>query len=1480
MKIRQFFKHKYFLRILSVIWVACICITVHSPVARAGCMDISDIPLDTQEQTGPGIIMFLIDDSGSMDWEMLCPELDGQFAVGGTKYSYVLANAGDNAYSSSDTNGKILEGSTAAMRWKSQWSGYNRMYYNPNSTYTPWPMWSTLISPNGSTQTPLPASAPNADPTTPRSNPVLSTSTLNLSNTYYNFAAPTIDQLINSNGIVVDNTREVIIDNTDSRFSTNPTNTYSRRGNKIYWTTSSSGGYDTTTGSMTTGSYAVTGNTQSGTMTATWQLSGLPYACNYDVYACWKASSTNTGSATYKIYTDTSVVYGTYPQSQTSNGNTWVLLASDVPLDSSSYSPRVTVSASTTTSIFLVADAIRLVPKTVSFAVTGPAAWTSASNTSAINGSYIYTSTVNTTTPYTATWTAKNLDAATAYDVYTRWISGTDRSTSVPYTVASTTPVTYTANQSTNNATWTKIASSVYFTGGVGTVKIGNGTTTFMMTSTNGKAVADAVAFVPSNVLTTTITVLRAHYFVQNDNGTYLVNLANPIEYYAFQDSTTSGTQDNVDPGELIRLSSTQAQAAGIVTGRSYTDERQNFANWYQFYRRRELTAKNGISNVIYTMTGVEIGIVTIHERITQRALPVHLLFQGTTYDSTGALLNTLYGYNSADNTPLKPGLQKVGRYFKGDYLKPAGGTSDPFPIGTNTDTYPFFLSDYGGECQQAFCIMMTDGYYNDDTGYVGTDIGNADGTGSTGFEGAPFADTYLNTLADVAMYYYKTDLNSTLNNFVPTSSLDKATFQHMVTYSMSFGLTGTLDRTAYPSCPYGGASSCPGWPDPGAIGSNNPEKIDDLWHAAVNGRGSYFNANTPEQMVDALNTIKESILSRLGTSSSLATNSVQRVIGSNLYQGTYHTQNWTGDLSARPVDVTTGNVLSAAWSASAQLDDIQWSDRTILSSNGTSGIFFQDLTSAQKALLNSNSTTATNIINYIRGDTSHNAAHGGTFRIRNSKLGDIVHSAPVYFKDVIYIGANDGMLHAFDANSGDEIFAYVPNLVIDHLATLSDMGYSHRYYVDNTPYVADLGSSDVLVCGLGKGGKGYFCLDVTNPNTESPSNVKWEYSAASDNDLGYTFSQAIIGKTNAAGYVVIFGNGYDSVNQHAVLYVLNVDTGQVIKKIDTGVGTCNGLSTPALVDVDANGVIDYVYAGDLKGNMWKFDFRGASVGSSTDPLDGWKVAFNSGTPQPLFTAQNASGQAQPITTSPEVMPDCANQDATGMMVMFGTGQYLGGSDFNVLNVQSIYGIRDWQPEWEKIQPSVAPSAYLGTFTTGRQLSNMVAHSWNATLLQQTATAYSTTWLVFTNTAINYYNPKTGIGSHMGWYFNLPYTRERITQDTQVRAGVLIAVSSIPSQSPCTAGGNSVIYQLDACSGGRTKNSQFDVNGDLTVNASDVINIGSGVTAPPSGQWVNKVLFAPIELGGMLYFNDSTGNIVPLTVPPNPSGVAYWQIIE
>jgi type IV pilus assembly protein PilY1 len=601
-----------------------------------------------------------------------------------------------------------------------------------------------------------------------------------------------------------------------------------------------------------------------------------------------------------------------------------------------------------------------------------------------------------------------------------------------------------------------------------------------------------------------------------------------------------------------------------------------------------------------------------------------------------------------------------------------------------------------------------------------------------------------------------------------------------------------------------------------------------------------------------------------------------------------------------------------------------------------------------------------TNILNFLRGDST-NQKPTGVFRARSQKLGDIVHSSPLHKNGILYTGGNDGMLHAFAADDsgsisgGQELFAYIPNLVFENLINLADPNYgyeSHTFFVDVTPAAADLKRPDVytiLVGGLGKGGKGYYALNISGLSNETFSTlitsetdlttrVMWEYpnsgtTASEKNDLGYSYGRPSIVMSNAPDtadpskprWIVIFSNGYNSENGHAELIILDAITGTLLKKIDTGAvtGGCNGLSTPVSIDVPKAGNtfdsrVDYVYAGDLHGNLWKFDL------TSSNPAE-WDVAYYNATdvPQPVFQAKSPGGLVQPIVTKPDVM---LHPDADfGYMVIFGTGRYYGDTDLQSSTIQTVYGIWDYGDDDDNDE-------YIGTFDrlSTPQLSNMGD---DVTLIEQEVVPcdpnsvtdcdggywfvedvngkINTTrilsnktpdWKTSTSntdgTACGDYGgdacDPNGVGTNpdpirnVGWYFDLPEGGERVVSDLLLREKKVIVVGYVPKQTPCGSGGSSIVMELDAATGGRLNTVQFDINSDGVIDSKDFVNIGTEdnpIWVAPTGIENPGRLLPPAILRmdsgrEMKYFSSSRGTIQTVMEKSVRMGISYWKEYE
>ncbi|MGD8883309.1 MAG: PilC/PilY family type IV pilus protein, partial [Desulfobacterales bacterium] len=774
------------------------------------------------------------------------------------------------------------------------------------------------------------------------------------------------------------------------------------------------------------------------------------------------------------------------------------------------------------------------------------------------------------------------------------------------------------------------------------------------------------------------------------------------------------------------------------------------------------------------------------------------------------------------------------------------------------------------------------------------------------------------------AMHYYATDLIPALDDKVPTSKWDGAPHQHMVTFAVAFGVSGTLnpedyedDRTSADYMKSKTTGDYVVWPD--VPGDRRAESIDDLWHATVNGRGVFVNAGEPQKLVEGLIQIIKDIKGRQPTSSASVTVNGDWLFGEIgpdvlIFQGSYSyvDNEWAGEVSAYRLDQTTGGVITEppVWLASEKLQAKAWDTRKILTfDGGTSGQRFDysELTGDQKVKLG---PEGKKVVEFIRGKDPDSDGN------RSNMLGDIVHSSPVFIDDVVYVGANDGMLHAFKAIDGTEIFGYVPYLVFDHLKDLVDPDYDHRFYVDLTPTVqkgeellSGAGEQTILVGGLRKGGMGYFALDITNPDTMGKDQVLWEFprqdtSTADVADMGYSYSKPVVVQSYrpADPWIVIFGNGYKSSNGNSVLFILDADSGAVIRKLEAGTGPDNGLSSPIAVDVNFDEIVDFVYAGDLLGNLWKFDLTSTDVGD-------WEVAYEKDDDGvPLFSALDPDGNPQPITAKPDVM---FHPERHGYIVCFGTGKFLGSSDFDDQSLQSIYGIWDYgdrvflpPDRWSDDDNK----EYLGIFRDPKEATELSNQPEAVTLLKQEAsevqvdsgenviivrvlTSEEPEWATIPDPddGIQLPDPSDLVANNAGWYLDLDvYAGERVISDVILRDGVLIVIGFIPETSRCGSGGDSVFMELNAFTGGQLAGINFDIHDDGGVGEDDYVEIevdGKMVKVPPSGIKLAGNIQPPSiiklnETTEKKYLSASSGGIVEITERAAKTGIAYWMEIR
>lgn len=521
---------------------------------------------------------------------------------------------------------------------------------------------------------------------------------------------------------------------------------------------------------------------------------------------------------------------------------------------------------------------------------------------------------------------------------------------------------------------------------------------------------------------------------------------------------------------------------------------------------------------------------------------------------------------------------------------------------------------------------------------------------------------------------------------------------------------------------------------------------------------------------------------------------------------------------------------------------------------------------------------TGDKLVNYLTGATTYDTGavnpDNQLFRKRQAILGDLISSEPVYvagpnanfgdpgYQDfkaanasrapTVYVGGNDGMLHAFNGNTLQERWAFIPSMVIPNMWKLADSNYAakHTFYVDGDPVVADIcvatncntaTAADwrtILVGGLDSGGRGYYALDITNPT--SPK-LLWEFDATNakgDEDLGYTFSKPIVTKRASDNkWVVLFASGYNNIPDNdsfysltttkfkpnnpaqynkgdgkGRLYIVDAKVGTKLQTISTGVGSKSdpsGLSQLSAVTPKQilNNVTTYVYGGDLFGNLWRFDITTNKVMK--------------------FAELIGPNGAQPITTKPRI-----STVGKKRIIMVGTGKYLEIADLSNTSKQTLYGITDYD-----------------TATSGDATATLVNP--RATLVKQTLTTSTTNGneRMITSNAVNL----TDTSTTRGWYVDLPDIGERQNIESQLVLGTLLVPTIVPESTACQPDGYSWEYELNYKTGGAVIPGQpsgrrftspttgyavLSINGKpikFRFNSKGTTESGSRVTINPSG---------------------------------------------
>lgn len=923
-----------------------------------------------------------------------------------------------------------------------------------------------------------------------------------------------------------------------------------------------------------------------------------------------------------------------------------------------------------------------------------------------------------------------------------------------------------------------------------------------------------------------------------------------PAYYYVFNSDNTSCRTSN--------------DACYTLVNPTSAADRQNFAIWYAFYRNRALSMQSS-ANLAFSQFSNTVR-VTWQDLSNCTVLNSSNDCSGISYRGSN-LLRTFDGQARANffkwlgdinfntGTPLRSAMDRAGRFLQ------VGGSEGPYAKNPGVTQSPEYA------CRPSYQIMMTDGKWNSDS----FNVGNVDGSDRTLPDGAeyasdqgPFTDNTGNTLADLAFKYWAVDAQpNILNKLAPylrdpsadtktqywNPKNDPATWQHLVTYTVGFGLSSSLTNPAWGGSTFaGGYSPSMTWPPASSDSDNN---VYDLWHAAINSRGDFFSADDANGLVDSLNQVVNRIAqtntASAGQASSPLLDSTQS--SNYTYVPSFSSSDWSGNLTK---NLRTATGTTRVWSAQSRLDAAygtgnQATRKVYMSVGGVRQPFlWSNLSDDQKAALNRNANGTRDThgearLNYLRGDRSKESQTATpALRVRKHLLGDIIDSTPALVTTPssptarmnalgspgsysafqqkwaqratrIYVGANDGMLHAFDDN-GDEAFAFVPSAVIPNLYKLTDPSYTsstHQFYVDGSPAVQDVYYDNawhtVLIGTLRGGGKAVFALDITDP---ADPRVLWERSASDPDfsELGLTYGKPEIVRLHTGDWAVLLANGYNGANDKAVLYVLDVKTGRRLAALtpepNDGVTTPNGLAAPAAVDVDGDLIVDYVYAGDLHGNLWRFDLIGTELKASAT-LSNFKVAFGGA---PLYRARASrytsgdANQVQAITAAPIPL---RHPSGIGHLLLFGTGKYLETGDATAVidKAMSLYGIWDRQTAGET-------ASSTPTLTTANLQVQTLGGDTQITYTSTSQASITTTANTLSTNAVDWYSDSNKSGKY-GWYLNLPPTGEMIVTTPRYLADTLLAASLVPNDNPCDSGAVTYLYAVDPYTGGGTDHLQL-----------------------------------------------------------------------
>lgn len=745
------------------------------------------------------------------------------------------------------------------------------------------------------------------------------------------------------------------------------------------------------------------------------------------------------------------------------------------------------------------------------------------------------------------------------------------------------------------------------------------------------------------------------------------------------------------------------------------------------------------------------------------------------------ALINSINGLAAIANTPLAETYYEVTRYFRG--LAPYYNS-----------TPATYTSPIQYRCQRNYGVVITDGLptydrtfpTNDPLG--GAKLPNWDGINNDGdnLTGDGEGDTLY--LDDIAKFAYDIDMR-TGGTDAASKSWDATDFpkQNMFTYTVGFTAANAM-----------------------------------LSDAAVYGKGTYYQATDSAGLNTALSAALNDITSRAGTGGGVASNSSSLSSTSVFYQTQYDPTDWRGTIKALAITADgTVNTATPIWSTDKQIVPgiaptyESWNSLT----NAVIPLAFPNFSLPQQLVLSANLPTGISGLDLVQWSKGTNKTG---LKTRTVLLGDVINSPLAYasptddpasdpasdnsystYLDIksnsmnptLVVNANDGLVNVIDPSTGNRLYAYMPSTVLANLHYVADPNYingvSHKFLVDGQISIVDVQFASswktLAIGGAGSGGKGFYALQLFNAGASNTVKALWDISSASAGfaNMGYAYAKPEVAQLPDGRWAAFISNGYGSTNGVASLFVVDVSNGALIREITVDTSGNNGLSSVKL-RVNAQSVVQYAYGGDLKGQMWKFDFTGQTSAS-------WKVGLGG---SPLFTA--AGGANQPITAQPVV----GNNPNGGKMVYFGTGKLLEVADKTTTATQAFYAV--WDND--------------GTSANYHE-SDLVAQAINGISSAASGPIFTTT-----QNDVNYAAKK---GFYLPLIYNSAATGERVIYPGVLAFGrIQFTTAIVDTGDPCSSSGSGRFVDLDALSGRMLSYPVLDTNGDGQINSADVNSSG------------------------------------------------------